>query len=270
MLVVKNFKNFLLEIFKKRRLIISLTISDFKKKYSSSYLGLFWSFIQPLINIGVFWFVFSIGFKTSNVQEGIPFILWLACGLIPWYYFSEVFSSGSNVFFEYSYMLRQMVFNPSILPLIKILSAMITHIFFIFIIILISVSYNIKLTLFSFQIIYYILCMVYLLIGLSWIFSSIKVFLTDTGEVINIILQFGFWLTPIFWNIKMIPEKYHWIFKLNPMYYVINGFRDSFINKIWFWEYYRWGLEFWFFSTMIFILGGIIFRKLKPHFNDVL
>ena len=93
----KKIKIFLNEIYNKKNLIIALALNDFKKKYINSYLGLFWSFVQPLINIGVYWFVFSVGFKASNIEKGIPFILWLVCGLVPWYYFSDVLNTGTNV-----------------------------------------------------------------------------------------------------------------------------------------------------------------------------
>ena len=268
--MLHNIRNFLIDIYDKRKLIVTLALNDFKKRYSSSYLGLFWSFVQPLINIGVFWFVFSVGFKAADIDKGVPFILWLICGLIPWYYFSEVLSTGSNVLYEYKYMLKQMVFRPSILPLIKILSGLITHVFFILIIIIISFLYKRSITIYYLQIIYYLMCMIYLLVGLTWIFSSLKVFLPDIGEIISVILQLGMWITPIMWNIKMIPENYRWIIKINPMFYIVDGFRDIFINKIWFWQKSMWTLQFLTLSTIFFILGAFIFKKLKPHFNDVL
>ena len=270
MLGLKNLKIFLIDIIKKRKLILSLAINDFKKRYTNSYLGLFWSFIQPLINIGVFWFVFSVGFRASNIEEGIPFILWLVCGLIPWYYFSEVLAVGSNVLYEYSYMLRQMVFRPSILPFIKILSSLITHLFFIFIIIIITIAYKLPFSIYYLQVFYYMFCMFYLLTGLVWLFSSLKVFLPDIGEIIGVILQLGMWVTPIMWNVKMIPAKFYWLIKLNPMFYIVNGYRDTFIYKIWFWERYKWTLEYLIISSILFVTGAFIFRKLKPHFNDVL
>ena len=268
--MIVNIKRFIMDIYEKRKLILTLAFNDFKKRYSSSYLGLFWSFVQPLINIGVFWFVFSVGFRAADIEEGVPFILWLVCGLIPWYYFSEVLATGSNVLYEYSYMLKQMVFRPSILPFIKIISSLITHIFFILITILIGFVYRRRATIYYLQILYYILCMMYLLVGLTWIFSSLKVFLPDIGEIISVILQLGMWITPIMWNVKMVPENYRWILKINPVFYIVDGFRDTFINKIWFWEKSTWTFYYLIIATVLFIFGAIIFKKLRPHFNDVL
>ena len=270
MLKIESLKGIIKEIWSKKKLIFSLSVNDFKKKYSNSYLGLFWSFFQPLINIGVFWFVFSVGFRAADIEEGVPFILWLVCGLIPWYYFSEVFINGSNVLYEYSYMLKQMVFRPSILPLMKILSSLITHLFFIVIIIIIALIYKFPFSMHYLQLIYYIFCTMYLLLGLVWLASSLKVFLPDVSEIVSVMLQIGLWATPIMWNIKMIPEKYQWIIKLNPVFYIVNGYRDTFIVKVWFWERTKWSIEFMIFTTCLFILGALVFKKLQPHFNDVL
>jgi ABC-type polysaccharide/polyol phosphate export permease len=83
-------------------------------------------------------------------------------------------------------------------------------------------------------------------------------------------LQFGFWLTPIFWSFKQIPEKYHFIFKLNPVYYIVEGYRNSFINHIWIWESPNLAFYFWVETLAIFVIGAMLFRKLKPHFADVI
>lgn len=270
MLIYRSIVNFSKDVYEKRNLIVALAYNDFKKKYANSYLGLFWSFFQPLINIGVFWFVFSVGFRTADIDGGVPYILWLICGLIPWYYFGDVFSTGSNVLYEYNYMLKQLVFRPIILPFIKIISNLFTHCFFILLIVIVIVAHNRSLSLYNLQVIYYLFCSVYYLIGLCLLFASLKVFLPDIGEIIAVILQLGVWITPIMWNLKMIPSSIRIIFKLNPMFYIIDGYRDSFIHEIWFWEKPMWTLVYFITSTSFIVLGVITFKKLQPHFNDIL
>ncbi|MEQ8171616.1 MAG: ABC transporter permease, partial [Candidatus Eremiobacterota bacterium] len=95
-------------------------------------------------------------------------------------------------------------------------------------------------------------------------------FIRDLSQVIGVILQFFFWLTPIFWSLKMVPEKMHWFFKMNPVYYITEGYRETFIYKIWFWEHPCLMLYFWGFTLTVFVLGALIFRKLRPHYADVL
>ena len=92
----------------------------------------------------------------------------------------------------------------------------------------------------------------------------------DIGEFIVVILQLGVWITPIMWNIKTLSPKMQLLFKLNPMFYIVDGYRDSFIYKIWFWEKPNLTLSYFVISTAILIVGVIVFKKLQPHFNDVL
>ena len=88
-----------------RNLIYNLAQNDFKTRYAGSYFGMFWAFVNPVITILVFWFVFQVGFRSSSVQ-GVPFILWLSCGLIPWFFFSDAWANVTGSFIDYSYLIR--------------------------------------------------------------------------------------------------------------------------------------------------------------------
>ena len=77
-------------------------------------------------------------------------------------------------------------------------------------------------------------------------------------------------MTPIMWNIEMIPNNFVWLIQLNPMYYIVEGFRDSFINHVWFWNKIDLTLNFWLITIFLFALGVYLFKKLKVHFADVL
>jgi lipopolysaccharide transport system permease protein/teichoic acid transport system permease protein len=120
------------------------------------------------------------------------------------------------------------------------------------------------------QAFYYLGAMVVLILGLSYITSAVVIFFKDVGQIVAMFLQFGFWMTPIFWNIGMIPDRFHWLLKLNPLMYIIEGYRDSLINHVWFWEKPMMGLYFWVVALGLLALGFSTFRKLKPHFADVL
>jgi len=260
---------FLKAIFQNRRLLLELTKNDFKQKYVGNFLGIFWAFIQPTAMVAIFWFVFQVGFKSQPV-DNFPFILWLLSGMFPWFYFAEGLSSGTNSIMSNSFLVKKVVFRVSLLPLIPLLSAVIVHIFFIFCMFGMFVYYGYSPDLYWLQIIYYLFATSVLLIGLSWLTSSVVVFFKDIGQFVAIIIQFGFWLTPIFWNISIVPEKYHWIINLNPMTYIIEGYRNSMIYKHWFWEDINMTIYFWIFTSIFFVLGGLTFKKLRPHFADVL
>lgn len=255
--------------FDNRKIIKRLAINDFKTKYAGSYLGIIWAFIQPIITILVYWFVFEIGFKTQEVN-GVPYVLWLTTGLIPWFYFQEAWIGGSNSLIEYSYLVKKVVFKISILPVVKIVSSLFVHLFFISFVLAIFIFNGYYPNIYNLQVIYYGICMIIYVLGLSYITSAVIVFFRDLSQIINIILQIGMWMTPILWNNDMVGSKFQWILKLNPVYYIINGYRDSFINQKWFWESINWTIYFWIFASIQFIIGMFIFKKLKLHFADVL
>ena len=257
------------DLFRSRKLLFSLAKNDFKNKFAGSYFGLLWSFVQPLATIGVFIFVFQVGFRSAPI-ENFPYALWLTAGLVPWFFFSEAWNSSTNSYFEYSFLVKKVVFKISIIPMIKVVSAMFLHIIFVFIMITIFAINGYYPNLYFLQLIYYSFAMSAYIISLSLITSSIMLFFKDLAQIINIVLQFGMWLTPIMWRYTMIPEQYRWILKLNPMYYIVEGYRDSLIFNLCFWHKYNQTLWFWGITGVLFLMGLVCFKKLKPHFADVL
>lgn len=264
-----NFYRFMRDVVRNRRLLIDLIKNDFKSRYLNNYLGVLWAFIQPTITILIFWFVFQVGFKSAPVQN-TPFVLWLIAGMIPWFFFSEAMSSATNAILDNSFLVKKIVFRVSLLPIVKITSALIIHIFFIAFMLGMFLFYGYRPTIYWLQIGYYLIASIVLLLGISWITSSIVIFFRDLGQLVGMAIQFGFWLTPIFWMLSMVPEAYRWIFKLNPVYYITQGYRDALIDHVWFWDKPVETFQFWAITAIAFAFGAIVFRKLRPHFADVL
>lgn len=266
------------DIVSNRKLIGSLAKNDFKQKFAGSYLGTVWAFVQPIVTVLVYWFVFekalNVGTQSTKAGIGIPFVLWLIAGLVPWFFFSEVLSSGTNCLIEYNYLVKKVVFKISTLPVVKAISSLFVHAFFIVFTIIIYSFYHYFPTLYTLQLIYYSFCMFVLSLGLIYAFSAIMVFFRDLSQIVNVLLQIGMWMTPIMWNMdamaNRIPGWAMTILKLNPMYYIVNGYRDALYNNVWFWERAGMSAYFWI-VTLIILLGGMaIFRKLQQHFADVL
>ena len=247
------------------KLIINLAKNDFKTRFAGSYLGIVWAMIQPLVTIVVYWFVFQIGLKSGDMIE-YPFIIWLVAGLVPWFYFS-----GTGAMIEYSYLVKKVVFKIDILPLVKIISALFVNSFFILIAIVLCWIYGYAPSLYTLQLVYYLFSMIALVVGIVYLTSAVVVFFRDLNQIIGIILQVGIWATPIMWPAeKNLSEGLHLIFKLNPMYYIVDGYRDSLLGQVWVWDKPLWSLYFWIFVLLMFVFGTRVFRKLKIHFADVL
>lgn len=265
------FRNVYSMLFKDNRLLWSLAINDFKTKFAGSYFGIIWAFVQPICTILVFWFVFQFGFRSQDVGD-VPYILWFMTGLIPWFFFSDAWNGATNSFVEYSYLVKKVVFKINILPLIKIISTLFIHLFFIVFMLVAYAICGIKFDIYVLQILYYGICMVTLVTVLSFITAPLVVFFKDLTQIMNIVLQFGMWLTPIMWNIDTmdISNSTKFWFKLNPMYYIVQGYRDSLIYKNIFYHNIKQTIYFWVVIVILTVLASYIYKKLKPHFADVL
>ncbi|HQR73460.1 MAG TPA: ABC transporter permease [Sulfurovum sp.] len=266
---LKTFYRFLRDIYSSRRLLIDLAKNDFKSRYMGNYLGILWAFVQPTAMILIFWFVFQVGFKSMPV-DNFPFILWLMAGMVPWFFFSESLQSATQSILANNFLVKKVVFRVSLLPIIQIISALAIHMFFILFLFGMFLYYGYTPTLYWLQIPYYLLCTILLVLGISWITSSVVVFFRDLGQIVGMIVQFGFWLTPIFWSLKILPPEYHAIIQYNPAYYLVEGYRDALINHVWFWDKPALTLQYWIITALFFFAGAVIFRKLRPHFADVL
>lgn len=257
------------EIYYNRKLIITLSKNDFKTRFAGSYLGITWAFVQPIVVVLIYWFVFQVGFKSAPMED-FPFLLWLIAGIVPWFFFNEGLMNATNSLVEYSYLVKKVVFKISVLPIVKVISALYVHVFFVLFANIIYLLYGYTPTIYMVQAVYYSICTFVLVLGISYMTSAIIVFFKDLGQIVNILLQFGMWMTPVMWSYDMMPQSLQWVLKLNPMYYIVEGYRDTFIRHVWFWERYNQTIYFWIVTLCIFVVGTLIFKKTKPHFSDVL
>ncbi len=257
-------------------MIWRLARNDFKTKFAGSYLGIVWAFIQPVVTVFVYWFVFqkALHAGTQGARAGIeiPYVLWLIAGLVPWFYFSEAMNTGSRSLLDYSFLVKKVVFRIEVLPVVRALSSLFVHVFFVAFMLILYSAYSLYPTLHTLQILYYSFGMVVLCLGFGYLCSAISVFFRDLVQITSIALQVGIWFTPIMWNVRAMdfsPALMR-LLELNPMFYVVQGYRDALIEHVWFWEHPRLTIYFWVFTLVVLLLGRAVFKKLRMHFADVL
>ena len=123
------------EVWNNKKLVFNLAKNDFKSKFAGSYLGIVWAFVQPVVTVLVYWFVFEhalhAGGQSTKAGLTVPFVVWLVAGMVPWFYHSDTVIGGTNVLLEYSYLVKKVVFNISTLPVVKAISALFVNLFFI-------------------------------------------------------------------------------------------------------------------------------------------
>lgn len=262
---------FIRELFDHRYLLLQLTLRDFKSRYAGSILGLFWAFLQPLAMMAILWFVFSYGLKANAVEAGVKFIPWFFSASVAWNFLQDGIFVTSNAINDYAFLVKKIDFRVRLLPVVKILSALILHGIFLVLLMVILVISGLRPDVQWLSVFYYMFCSCVFLLGCGWLLAPLNVFTRDIAQLVGVLMQFGFWLTPIIWNWRMLPEKYRPLIKLNPLFYITEGYRDAFV-------YHRsiaaHGLNsmlyFWCFTLGLLALGHTVFKRLRPHFGDVL
>ena len=263
------------ELYQNRRLIWKLAKSDFKKRYAGSYMGAFWAMVQPVVTVAMYWVVFvkifpnRTGYASGGAQD-IPYILFLTAGLVPWFYFSEALTSAMMALLEYNYLVKKVVFKISVLPIIKIIAATFIHGFFVLVLLVIAALYGYYPSLYTLQIFYYSACMFIFVLAISYTTCAVVIFFRDLQSIVNIFLQVGMWATPVLWNINDFDLKIQMVVKINPLVYIVEGYRSAIYGKQWFWEDFYSTVYFWIVTVVLFGVGALIFKKLKIHFADIM
>lgn len=257
-----------MSVFKKlyeyRELLKTSIKKDVRGKYKNSFLGVIWSFLYPLLQIAVYAIVFPLIMR-SNMPN---YTVFLCCGLIPWNFFSTAISRSAYTMVENGNILKKVYFPREILPISVVTSEAVNFVISTIIILVFCLAYGMGLTTF---IIFYPLVLIVqyvLLIGISLLVSSITVYFRDLQHFVGIALQLLFYATPIVYASDVIPENFKWILNINPMTYVIDGYRAIF--------YYQQqpnllvlGLTL-LGSIVLCVIAYIIFNKLQKRFAEEL
>lgn len=262
------------ELYQNRRLIWRLSKNDFKKRYAGSYLGTVWAMVPPIVTVIMYWVVFDrifgSGPQLTYNYEYVPYVVFLTSGLVPWFFFSDAVMGGMTSLLEYNYLVKKVVFKVSILPIIKVTASLFVHVGFSAILVIIAWLYGYTPTVYTLQIFYYTFCEYIFILGLSYATCSIVVFFRDLQNLVSVLMQVGMWATPILWNINTRRQWVKTFVKLNPMTYIVEGYRYSVYDREWFWTHFYSSTYFWIVTALLFVVSALIFRRLKPQFADVL
>lgn len=233
-------------------------------------LGFLWNFINPTIQILIYWFVFSVGLRVSSPIEGYPYVVWMMVGIVPWFYLSEAIIRANGSIYAYASIIKQMHFPLAIIPTKAILSSFIGHLFAVAILLFIFVVNGHSLSWYSLQIIYYMVCSWVFLLGAAFCLSSVAVLIKDFQKIVPLVVRFLFYMTPIVWSIDSLDASLQYVMRLNPFFYIIDGYRDSLIYRIGFWTKGLYTVYFWSFSIILFTLGIQIYLRFRRKFTDII
>ena len=255
-------------IFGSWRLLRTLASREIRQQYVGSSLGILWQLITPLVLITVFWVVFSVGFRVQPAA-GVPFAVWLTAGMAAWFVFAEIVTGSVHCITGNTHLVKKVVFPLQALPVVKVMTALSNHAIFLGILLVLLVLNGLPFNWYFLQGIYYFLCLVALALGIGWTVAALNVFTRDTARLVGVLLQVGFWATPVLWDITILPEPYRTVFSANPMHYVAQGYRDSFLYATPVSQRVDETLLFWVITLGLWVLGLFVFKRLRPQFADL-
>jgi len=267
--MIKSFIKLNRELWDQRKVIVAMGKAEFKNEYVGSALGIFWGIIKPFTMIAVYTIVFT------NQVNGLPYYIWLIPGLFLWMFLSDELVGGTNAIRANAHLVKKVVFPISILPAVKIFSVLLNHIIFMIIAFVIIMFAGVPLAWGMLQIFYYLFASILVTIALTRLLSAMAVMAVDVVYFITTIMQILLWASPVLWSGydtgKPMLQAILPILKLNPYYYVIEGYRNSFFNpSIRFYDDVNMMLWFWGFTFVIFLIGSYYYDKTRPYFADVL
>lgn len=264
-------KKFFTNIYSNTELIINLTKREIKTRYKGSKFGLLWSFINPLIMLLIYTFVFSVVFqaKWGGAQNNkLEFALLLFCGISSFNLFSETVMAAPRLILNNVNYVKKIIFPLEILPFVPFLSAVFNLVINIGILIISSALF---LGVFNWTFLFFpivLLPMMLISMGISWFIASLGVFIRDIGYLLTLLIQALMFMSPIFYPISAVPKEFQALLYFNPMSYIVEDMRRIMI----------WGqMPNWYWITggtlvglIITLLGYTWFQKTKGGFADVL
>jgi lipopolysaccharide transport system permease protein len=262
--------HFLRNLVERRSLVFQLVRRDFQQRFIGSAVGWIWGVIHPLVLLLSWWFVFErlmkYQLKPNPFTTNYP--LYLFAGMLPWLLFSDTVQRSATSLLEQSNLITKTVFPSEIVPVSVFLSSLVSHgLALALVIVATGVMLN-QISIFLILLPVYILTVGLLAVGFGWVVASLHVFQRDTAQVLSVILQFWFWLTPIFVTEDLYTGKAHLLLVANPLSHIVRSYRFLLLTH----SLPDWG-DLGIAAACgagLFLLGGLFFRHMKRGFADVL
>lgn len=245
-------------------LLSQLITREIKARYKQSILGYAWVILNPLVQLLVYSFVFSVVFRFPT--NGIPYAVFLFVGLLPWIYLQNSVSSATLTLVDNAELLRKVYFPREIFIYSIIVARGVDFLFASIVMIAFILFYQVPLSTTAILIVPLLLIQILLMTGLSLILSSFNLFYRDIQYLVNLLLMLWMYLSPIVYPLSMVPGKYIFIYKLNPIVGIVEGYRSALFNYPFDYGTILWSLIT---SLLIFLIGFIIFKRSERSFADI-
>ncbi|SVA06573.1 uncharacterized protein METZ01_LOCUS59427 [marine metagenome] len=257
------------QLFRYRGLVQILVARELKARYRGSVLGFFWSFVNPLLLLLVYSFVFTVVMPRGEQLETEPYAVFLFCGLLPWTWFSSSLSDGASVLIVNGNLIKKVMFPAEILPVVSVVSNMVHFLFGLPILIGFLLFYSVPLRLSELVWFPVVLSVQFILtLGFAMSLAALTVHFRDIKDLLANVLTLWFFATPILYPMSFLPERGKFFMDyLNPFAHLAISYQEILFYDGPF-GHWKWLVVLALGGVVLFFIGYALFDRLRDSFAE--
>lgn len=268
--ILESIATVMVELWENKSRLFRLAKYELKNQHGGTFLGFLWNFINPALQVFVYWFVFSVGLRQGADINGVSYIVWLVVGIICWFYMNQAMLNADVSIIGFADVLKRMRFPISVVPGKVVASNFITHICSMIIVFIVIIATGTPISSSVWLLPYYIFASTFFVLGYSLLASSINVLFKDFHNISSTIFRFLFFISPVMWLPAEDNMVLNIIMKINPFAYILNGYRDTILYGWTLADNIETGLIFWAIAIVTFIAGCVFHMRFRNKFIDTL
>lgn len=255
------------DIYNYRELLKSNIKKDIRGKYKGSFLGVLWSFLNPLLQVIVYWIIFPYLFRGASIPN---YLCYLVTGIIPWTFFTNVVNMGTTSMKANAGIIKKVYFPREVLLISQVLSGLVNFFISCIIIVIFCIGTGAGVSIHLIMLPIIALIEGLLSLGVILFLSAFEVYVQDIEYIVGFVLNMAFYGTPILYDINMFSSAgiLYKLVKLNPMTIIIDAYRDIFLNHAW--PEVTGLLVVAGLGIVLVMIGYVVFKKLEKGFAEEL
>lgn len=258
------------EMWQNKERIFRLARYEQRAKNAGTILGRLWDFLTPVLQICVYWFVFSVGLRMKESQGGIPYAVWMMTGMMPWFCLSGAMQSSSTAITSSANVIRNLNIPMTIIPAKTVLLQLMEHLWTLAFLIFVLVVSGIPVTLYWLQTLYFFFCMVIFLMAFALAASAIGTVVKDFPRILSPLIRLLFYVSSVILSLDGLSPQIQTLLKINPLTYIVMGYRNSLLYNVGVWEMPWHTLCFWVVTGILMVIGCTLHLRTRERFVDML
>lgn len=209
------------EILRNRELIVALALQELRVRYKRSVLGFFWALLNPLFMM----LILTVVFSTIMRVKIHAYSIFMLSALLPWTLFTQALTYSAETLVGHGHLLKKMSIGKSVFPVAAVLANIVNFAFSMVPLLVMVAALRFPLYWTWIYLPIPFLGLLLFSLGCGFFVAAANVFFRDVAHIVQIVLQGWFYLSPVIYSLDFVPHRYQWLFHLNPMVYILNGFR---------------------------------------------